>query len=270
MKKTVLFMLATLSLVACRQSAKNPQPADAPVVVDNYDSLYTATIVNGKVQITFNVDKCEQYADDCMLPCRVGPDPVFWEGLDEDVVDLVACSYGEGINPMLSALTSAGHVAFMSITDAIFTGDMFCSGPLQGFENVKTICENCEYDCAGVLTDKGTDREMLVKECEMGGYYYVDDFEIVIARDWNIHANSESADFHVSGQLVHDWEFDADGTEGYSRRYHFFAGGEKYVFELSIIYGEQLGFFTLLEGDWPLIMDKQITFERDFFSRMAD
>lgn len=256
---------AVISIASCRRATDNTQGTVS--VTDDYDSLYTAVITDGKVSITFNLEKCERFASDFGMMCRVGPEPRIWEGLDENCVDLVAAGYGEGINPCLTALTDLGHVAFMNMSDAIFTGDFMCSGPLDGFENVKSISAS-EY--GGVETDPGCDHSRIIPECEEFGYYYCDDFEIVITKDWNCYANSLSADFHESGTLSRMREYDADGATGCSRRFSFNTGERNLIFEISHEYGASEVDFRFLSEEWPLTLAQNIRFGKCYASRWAD
>ncbi len=103
----------------------------------DFQGIFSAEVQpNGSVYVSFNDEKAKKACEKIGIPYRTGASPYLVEDLDGKCVEVLASNPGNGDNWMLYMLKEDGHIAILSLIDAVSTGSFACSGNLHGFENV--------------------------------------------------------------------------------------------------------------------------------------
>lgn len=254
-------------------TATEQQPAQAPTTAattasDPVAGLYTATVDDaGRVTVAFNLDSCRRMCAEWHMPCRVGSQPYMVEAVGAKVTQIVASNLGNAINPVLVMLTAQGRVAMLNIADALAGGDMRSSGPLSGLADIRSIKAVSDEDGTGVIAEDHNGREAMVKEFDAAGYYYVDDFEIHLSRDWKMQfRNSDGIDMNGT--------FSSASTERGNEFTHKVVatiGGKAYRFDIARRSDTGRCTVTFHTGnDLPLISGRPLPCSVEYASRYTD
>ncbi len=276
--------MAIASMLLCagactgKATAESGKAGKAPIateataekkVSDPVAQLYTATIDGqGRVMVTFNTANCEKMCENWHLPFRMGNTPYEVENTGK-CTSLLAANLGNSQNPVLIMLTADDKVAMLNIMDAISTGDMTSSGPLAGISDVKALHTVNGIDGSGVTAEGFNGEKTDIEEFSLAAYYYIDDFEIHLTRDWKISMASATANVDLQGTFHTDKATDNANT----LRRHITAmmAGNKYVFDLEKNLSTGKTCITLHTGDMlPLISDKPLKCKVEYASQTAN
>ncbi len=117
----------------------------------------------------------------------------------------------------------------LNIVDALVSGDVRCSGPLSGFADVRSLKAVSDEGGTGVIAEDHNGRETMVEEFDAAGYYYVDDFEIHLSRDWKVRfRNSDGIDMSGSFSSI-----SAEHGNAFTHKVVTTIGGKTYRFDLT-------------------------------------
>lgn len=221
MKKFLILILFPFLFVSCGQQSSNEEAGlvdvDSLAVVNkersrialpqslnksDTDGLYEAKInKEGEVNITFNNRVCTRLARKVGLPLLISKSTTV-EGLNQSCAGIMHVKLGKDRDPYLVLISARGRVAIMSIIDAITKGDLHCSGPLHGINNVSSVIEEFGKDGHKVLAsmDNGETKPILSSK-ELAGYYLVDSLEVQLTSDWNISMDDNLKEFHHLGSF---------------------------------------------------------------------
>ncbi len=254
---------------ATEQHAAEAAPAHtASKVSDPVAGLYTASVDgDGRVVLAFNLDSCRRMCAEWHMPCRVGGGPYAIEAVGGRVTQMVASNLGNAINPVLVMLTAQGRVAMLNIADALASGDVRCSGPLNGFADVRSLKAVSDDSGTGVIAEDHNGRETMVEEFDAAGYYYVDDFEIHLGRDWKIRLrNSDGIGMNGSFSST-----SVERGNAFTHKVVAAIGGKVYRFDLSRRSDTGRCTVTLhTADDLPLISGRPLPCSTEYASRYTD
>lgn len=232
-----------------------------------------ATIQNdGSVTLKFNQALCDKLAEAMNMPNRMGGSEATIEGLAETCKDIVPANLGNDVNPFLVMLTEQGHVAIFSIIDALSTGDMACSGPLHGLDDIVELRLESDVDGQGVYAkaEDGTEK-WVDANGEMEGYYNMGNFEIHLSIDWNITMSDTDTDYFAEGTFYIDPEKIADGPGMSSRELVANLGDNTCRIAIYHDWNDESYELTFkADRDFPLEQDRPISFKRNYASQIAD
>jgi hypothetical protein len=280
-KQIFAVALSLLLLASCGKSNEAASQAVSDSVkaecADGKESVnggfYKARIMdNGSVEVTFDQKQCEKLAEANSMPCRIGQNYQV-EGLGkEKAVALCALNMGNDVSPYLAIVTDNGHVAILSIMDAVSTGDVTCSGPLEGYEDITSVQISSDEDGNLPYAVSSNGEKNLIEECLHSGYYVLDDFELHLTSDWNITMDSPSADFHKRGTFYINHMNDADGPGSFSRYIIAnFSDGTSCFFYLNHDDENPDSYdIKFVDGVTPLVMNEDLRFQYSATSRLFD
>ncbi|MDD7258081.1 MAG: hypothetical protein PUH24_07445 [Prevotellaceae bacterium] len=234
--------------------------------------FYVATIQDdGSVTLKFNRKLCDKLAQSMDIPNRLG-DETKVEGLAEKCKDIKMANLGNDVNPFLVMLTEKGHVAILSLLDALSTGDMTCSGSLHGLDNIVSLKEISDIDGQGVFAvTKDGEEEWVDSNGELEGYYLMDNFGMHLSRDWNITMSDTNIDYHHTGTFCMDHLRDADSPGTFTRSLVANINGKTCRIAVSHEDGGDNYRFTFkADKDFPLVQNKPLSFVRNDCSHTAD
>ncbi len=254
---------------ATEQHAAEAAPAQAVAKVsDPVAGLYAASVGgDGQVTVAFNLDSCRRMCAEWHMPCRVGGEPYAVEAVGGRVTQMVASNLGNAINPVLVMLTAQGRVAMLNIADALASGDVRCSGPLSGFADVRSLKAVSDESGTGVIAEDHNGRETMVEEFDAPGYYYIDDFEIHLGRDWKMRfRNSDGIDMGGSFSST-----SVERGNAFTHKVVATIGGKAYRFHLTRRSDTGRCTVTLHTGDdLPLISGRPLPCSVEYTSRYTD
>jgi len=221
MKKFAFTLFLSCLLVSCGQQPPKADPnsedSDSLAMVksekrrsalpqslnkSDTDGLYEAKIdKDGEVDITFNSRVCSRFAKKLGLPFMVSELSIV-QGLNQPCAGIMHVKMGKEKDPYLILITERGSVAIMSLVDAITTGDMTCSGPLHGINNVTSVIEEFGKDGHNIMANMGNgEKRQILDASELAGYYLVDSLEVQLTSDWNISMDDNLKEFHHLGSF---------------------------------------------------------------------
>ena len=187
------------------ENAPEAEKAETGITeADEDNGLYTARInADGGVQLAFDMKKCTDFARQNGGDFRLGQTAKV-ENIPGKCVEIKAVNLGNSGDPYLILRTEKNGVALLSITDALLTGDMECSGTLPETEGAQFI---------EVLKDKYGVRAFAVisgdlwidinPSTSVAGYYKIDGMEITLTRDWGVHIQDVNIDYIRHGTFAH-------------------------------------------------------------------
>lgn len=187
------------------ENAPEAEKAETGITeADEDNGLYTARInADGGVQLAFDMKKCTDFARQNGGDFRLGQTAKV-ENIPGKCVEIKAVNLGNSEDPYLILRTEKNGVALLSITDALLTGDMECSGTLPETEGAQFI---------EVLKDKYGVRAFAVisgdlwidinPSTRVAGYYKIDGMEITLTRDWGVHIQDVNIDYIRHGTFAH-------------------------------------------------------------------
>ena len=245
MKKLVFLLYLSILLVSCGQQSPKVNPdaenSDSLALVESErrrtalpqslnksdtDGLYEAKIdKDGEVDVTFNYRACSRFAKKLGLPLMVSELSIV-KGLNQPCAGIMHVKMGKEKDPYLVLITERGSVAIMSLVDAITTGDMTCSGPLHGINNVLSVIEEFGKDGHNIVANmENGEKKQILNSSALAGYYLVDSLEVQLTSDWNISMDNNLKDFHHIGSFYltqsDETEPDSLGNQSYNLMVNF-------------------------------------------------
>ncbi len=289
MIKLILILSFCLSMTSCGskptartitqvapQATPSEQVASGKTVGNVKNDMFEACInPDGSVTLKFNEQLCQRFADTMTMPCRIGQGYKYGvEGLKATCKDLILGNFGNDVHPMLVMLTTDGRVALLNLIDAIATGDMQCSGPLHGLENVVAIKEVTDEDGTIVVAVMPNGIEEMVNENrENVGYFTLGTFEMHLTDDWNISMNDEVVGYHRYGTYYQDLSKVADGPGEGVREYIADIDGSLLrivIHEYNREKRSQYRVTFYADDDFPLEQGKPLKMTRTPYTKLAD
>ncbi len=264
---------------------EEPEATATSKTKTSFQDIFSAEIQpNGSVFLSFNDEAAEKACDNIGLPFRTGASPYLVEDLAGKCVEVLAANPGNGDNWMLYMRTEDGHIAMLSVIEAITSGKFACSGNLDGFENVTGFKVLTDQSATGVYAVFSDGSDKLIKDCPIYGYYFLDDFEIHLTRDWNISFYAPAVEVNSYGKFHFDEQmgemdpnsggFNAEEIKGKplsDDRVIFKMTDKRHAEEFQItIYSQDKCVIALYTDDYALEPSKDLTFNRSDVSQFAD
>ena len=193
---------------------------------DEDNGLYTARInADGGVQLAFDMKKCTDFARQNGGDFRLGQTAKV-ENIPGKCVEIKAVNLGNSEDPYLILRTEKNGVALLSITDALLTGDMECSGTLPETEGTQFIeVQKDKYGVRAFAVISGDLWIDIDPSTRVAGYYKIDGMEITLTRDWGVHIQDVNIDYIRHGTFAHYFPEDESWPEA-ERLVFRFAEGE--------------------------------------------
>lgn len=196
-------VLDTAAKVA--ENAPEAEKAEAGITeADEDNGLYTAHInSDGGVQLAFDMKKCTDFARQNGGDFRLGQTAKV-ENIPGKCVEIKAVNLGNSEDPYLILRTEKNGVALLSITDALLTGDMECSGTLPETEGAQFIeVQKDKYGVRAFAVISGDLWIDIDPSTRVAGYYKIDGMEITLTRDWGVHIQDVNIDYIRHGTFAH-------------------------------------------------------------------
>ena len=196
-------VLDTAAKVA--ENAPEAEKAEAGITeVEEDNGLYTARInADGGVQLAFDMKKCTDFARQNGGDFRLGQTAKV-ENIPGKCVEIKAVNLGNSEDPYLILRTEKNGVALLSITDALLTGDMECSGTLPETEGAQFIeVQKDKYGVRAFAVISGDLWIDIDPSTRVAGYYKIDGMEITLTRDWGVHIQDVNIDYIRHGTFAH-------------------------------------------------------------------
>lgn len=196
-------VLDTAAKVA--ENASEAEKAEAGITAADEDNgLYTARInADGGVQLAFDMKKCTDFARQNGGDFRLGQTAKV-ENIPGKCVEIKAVNLGNSEDPYLILRTEKNGVALLSITDALLTGDMECSGTLPETEGAQFIeVQKDKYGVRAFAVISGDLWIDINPSTRVAGYYKIDGMEITLTRDWGVHIQDVNIDYIRHGTFAH-------------------------------------------------------------------
>ena len=196
-------VLDTAAKVA--ENAPEAEKAEAGITAADEDNgLYTARInADGGVQLAFDMKKCTDFARQNGGDFRLGQTAKV-ENIPGKCVEIKAVNLGNSEDPYLILRTEKNGVALLSITDALLTGDMECSGTLPETEGAQFIeVQKDKYGVRAFAVISGDLWIDINPSTRVAGYYKIDGMEITLTRDWGVHIQDVNIDYIRHGTFAH-------------------------------------------------------------------
>ena len=196
-------VLDTAAKVA--ENAPEAEKAEAGITAADEDNgLYTARInADGGVQLAFDMKKCTDFARQNGGDFRLGQTAKV-ENIPGKCVEIKAVNLGNSGDPYLILRTEKNGVALLSITDALLTGDMECSGTLPETEGAQFIeVQKDKYGVRAFAVISGDLWIDIDPSTRVAGYYKIDGMEITLTRDWGVHIQDVNIDYIRHGTFAH-------------------------------------------------------------------
>lgn len=196
-------VLDTAAKVA--ENAPEAEKAETGITeADEDNGLYTARInADGGVQLAFDMKKCTDFARQNGGDFRLGQTAKV-ENIPGKCVEIKAVNLGNSEDPYLILRTEKNGVALLSITDALLTGDMECSGTLPETEGAQFIeVQKDEYGVRAFAVISGDLWIDIDPSTRVAGYYKIDGMEITLTRDWGVHIQDVNIDYIRHGTFAH-------------------------------------------------------------------
>lgn len=192
---------------AAKVAEKAPAAAKEEAVMttaDEDNGLYTARInADGGVQLAFDMKKCTDFARQNGGDFRLGQTAKV-ENIPGKCVEIKAVNLGNSEDPYLILRTEKNGVALLSITDALLTGDMECSGTLPETEGAQFIeVQKDKYGVRAFAVISGDLWIDIDPSTRVAGYYKIDGVEITLTRDWGVHIQDVNIDYIRHGTFAH-------------------------------------------------------------------
>lgn len=198
---------AEMQDTAAKVAEKAPAAANEEAVMttaDEDNGLYTAHInADGGVQLAFDMKKCTDFARQNGGDFRLGQTAKV-ENIPGKCVEIKAVNLGNSGDPYLILRTEKNGVALLSITDALLTGDMECSGTLPETEGAQFIeVQKDKYGVRAFAVISGDLWIDINPSTRVAGYYKIDGMEITLTRDWGVHIQDVNIDYIRHGTFAH-------------------------------------------------------------------
>lgn len=196
-------VLDTAAKVA--ENAPEAEKAETGITeADEDNGLYTARInADGGVQLAFDMKKCTDFARQNGGDFRLGQTAKV-ENIPGKCVEIKAVNLGNSEDPYLILRTEKNGVALLSITDALLTGDMECSGTLPETEGAQFIeVQKDKYGVRAFAVISGDLWIDIDPSTRVAGYYKIDGMEITLTRDWGVHIQDVNIDYIRHGTFAH-------------------------------------------------------------------
>lgn len=196
-------VLDTAAKVA--ENAPEAEKAETGITeADEDNGLYTARInADGGVLLAFDMKKCTDFARQNGGDFRLGQTAKV-ENIPGKCVDIKAVNLGNSEDPYLILRTEKNGVALLSITDALLTGDMECSGTLPETEGAQFIeVQKDKYGVRAFAVISGDLWIDINPSTRVAGYYKIDGMEITLTRDWGVHIQDVNIDYIRHGTFAH-------------------------------------------------------------------
>lgn len=206
-------VLDTAAKVA--ENAPEAEKAETGITeADEDNGLYTARInADGGVQLAFDMKKCTDFARQNGGDFRLGQTAKV-ENIPGKCVEIKAVNLGNSEDPYLILRTEKNGVALLSITDALLTGDMECSGTLPETEGAQFIeVQKDEYGVRAFAVISGDLWIDIDPSTRVAGYYKIDGMEITLTRDWGVHIQDVNIDYIRHGTFAHYFPEDESWPE---------------------------------------------------------
>lgn len=187
------------------ENAPEAEKAEAGITeADEDNGLYTARInADGGVQLAFDMKKCTDFARQNGGDFRLGQTAKV-ENIPGKCVEIKAVNLGNSEDPYLILRTEKNGVALLSITDALLTGDMECSGTLPETEGAQFIeVQKDKYGVRAFAVISGDLWIDIDPSTRVAGYYKIDGMEITLTRDWGVHIQDVNIDYIRHGTFAH-------------------------------------------------------------------
>ena len=187
------------------ENAPEAEKAEAGITEAEEDNgLYTAHInADGGVQLAFDMKKCTDFARQNGGDFRLGQTAKV-ENIPGKCVEIKAVNLGNSGDPYLILRTEKNGVALLSITDALLTGDMECSGTLPETEGAQFIeVQKDKYGVRAFAVISGDLWIDINPSTRVAGYYKIDGMEITLTRDWGVHIQDVNIDYIRHGTFAH-------------------------------------------------------------------
>ena len=187
------------------ENAPEAEKAEAGITeADEDNGLYTARInADGGVQLAFDMKKCTDFARQNGGDFRLGQTAKV-ENIPGKCVEIKAVNLGNSEDPYLILRTEKNGVALLSITDALLTGDMECSGTLRETEGAQFIVvQKDKYGVRAFAVISGDLWIDINPSTRVAGYYKIDGMEITLTRDWGVHIQDVNIDYIRHGTFAH-------------------------------------------------------------------
>lgn len=187
------------------ENAPEAENAEAGITeTDEDNGLYTARInADGGVQLAFDMKKCTDFARQNGGDFRLGQTAKV-ENIPGKCVEIKAVNLGNSEDPYLILRTEKNGVALLSITDALLTGDMECSGTLPETEGTQFIeVQKDKYGVRAFAVISGDLWIDINPSTRVAGYYKIDGMEITLTRDWGVHIQDVNIDYIRHGTFAH-------------------------------------------------------------------
>ena len=187
------------------ENAPEAEKAEAGITeADEDNGLYTARInADGSVQLAFDMKKCTDFARQNGGDFRLGQTAKV-ENIPGKCVEIKAVNLGNSEDPYLILRTEKNGVALLSITDALLTGDMECSGTLPETEGAQFIeVQKDKYGVRAFAVISGDLWIDINPSTRVAGYYKIDGMEITLTRDWGVHIQDVNIDYIRHGTFAH-------------------------------------------------------------------
>lgn len=206
-------VLDTAAKVA--ENAPEAEKAETGITeADEDNGLYTARInADGGVQLAFDMKKCTDFARQNGGDFRLGQTAKV-ENIPGKCVEIKAVNLGNSEDPYLILRTEKNGVALLSITDALLTGDMECSGTLPETEGAQFIeVQKDKYGVRAFAVISGDLWIDIDPSTRVAGYYKIDGMEITLTRDWGVHIQDVNIDYIRHGTFAHYFPEDESWPE---------------------------------------------------------
>ncbi|MDY5033041.1 MAG: hypothetical protein SO064_00960 [Prevotella sp.] len=187
------------------ENAPEAEKAEAGITeADEDNGLYTARInADGGVQLAFDMKKCTDFARQNGGDFRLGQTAKV-ENIPGKCIEIKAVNLGNSEDPYLILRTEKNGVALLSITDALLTGDMECSGTLPETEGAQFIeVQKDKYGVRAFAVISGDLWIDINPSTSVAGYYKIDGMEITLTRDWGVHIQDVNIDYIRHGTFAH-------------------------------------------------------------------
>lgn len=187
------------------ENAPEAEEAETGITeADEDNGLYTARInADGGVQLAFDMKKCTDFARQNGGDFRLGQTAKV-ENIPGKCVEIKAVNLGNSEDPYLILRTEKNGVALLSITDALLTGDMECSGTLPETEGAQFIeVQKDKYGVRAFAVISGDLWIDINPSTRVAGYYKIDGMEITLTRDWGVHIQDVNIDYIRHGTFAH-------------------------------------------------------------------
>ena len=187
------------------ENAPEAEKAEAGITeADEDNGLYKARInADGGVQLAFDMKKCTDFARQNGGDFRLGQTAKV-ENIPGKCVEIKAVNLGNSEDPYLILRTEKNGVALLSITDALLTGDMECSGTLPETEGAQFIeVQKDKYGVRAFAVISGDLWIDIDPSTRVAGYYKIDGMEITLTRDWGVHIQDVNIDYIRHGTFAH-------------------------------------------------------------------